>query len=131
MPSLLLGQVPPRKLWSIQRPFVPVPPSKSPQIPGGLSAIQGDVAGLKLTPTRVDAPVTVQIQEAVDASDSWKLLISSPASAVGRLWPFHKDNYGQPGRSSASDCVWEGEKACEVGTGKGWRYVLVAVGEGQ
>lgn len=101
------------------------------KVVGGLSAIQGDVAGLKLTPTRVDAPVKVQIQDAVDSSDDWKLLVSSPAAAVGRLWPFHKDNYGQPGRSSASDCVWEGEKACEVGTGKGWRYVLVAVGEGQ
>lgn len=97
------------------------------KIPGGLSAIQGDVAGLKLTPTRVDAPVNVQIQEAVDTSDSWKLLVSSPAAAVGRLWPFHKDNYGQLGRSSAAECAWEGDKMCETGTGKGWRYVLVAV----
>ncbi|MDO4245218.1 MAG: hypothetical protein Q4C89_04275, partial [Deinococcus sp.] len=69
------------------------------KVVGGLSAIQGDVAGLKLTPTRVDAPVTVQIQEAVDASDSWKLLVSSPAAAVGRLWPFFKAERGQLGHS--------------------------------
>ena len=79
------------------------------KIPGGLLQIQGDVAGLKLKPTRLNAPAEVRFQPLKGEPGFEELFLSSPARELGRIWPFFPR-----GRMSALSCVGSRPRICQI-----------------
>ena len=97
------------------------------KIPGGLSWIQGDVAGVGLKLTRLSASVQVRTQPLTGYTSWQRLFISSPSVAPSALWPFLRDGSGNPGRASTQDCVRKNGSVCTLGTERTWRYTLAYV----
>ncbi|SEI74850.1 hypothetical protein SAMN04488058_101506 [Deinococcus reticulitermitis] len=97
------------------------------KVPGGLSYVQGDAAGLKLEPTELQAPAEVWTQPVEGEPDARFLFVSSPTRTLGRLWPFHRDEHGQPGRSSVADCIGLSSPVCRVTYRENWLYTLAYV----
>ena len=97
------------------------------KIPGGLSWIQGDVAGVGLKPTRLNAPVQVRTLPLTSYTSWQRLFISSPSVAPSALWPFLRDGSGNPGRVGAYGCVHENGSVCTLGIEMNWRYTLAHV----
>ena len=97
------------------------------KIPGGLSWIQGDVAGVGLKLTRLSAPVQVRTQPLTGYTSWQRLFISSPSVAPSALWPFLRDGSGNPGRVGAYGCVHENGSVCTLGIEMNWRYTLAHV----
>jgi len=88
------------------------------KIPGGLSQTQGELAGLKLKPTRLNASAEVRFQPLKNEPAFEELFLSSPARELVRIWPFFPR-----GRMSAASCE-SSPRICQISYDKTYLWTL-------